>query len=118
MDSYIISPSWIYFLNTFGCLKTFFTALGVVSGIGTLIVAFMIGILHDEGLVPPSIKKIFFIFLCILIVMSLFAILVPSKTAMLEMTVARFATYENAEWTIDSIKSVVDYIVNAISTLK
>jgi len=45
-------------------------------------------------------------------------IFIPSRNTMLEMQIARYATYENAEWTVETIKSAVDYIVQAIGSLK
>ena len=43
---------------------------------------------------------------------------VPSKEALIEMQVARFATYENAEWTLDTVKAAVDYIVESIKSVR
>ena len=37
---------------------------------------------------------------------------------MIEMQIARYATYENAEWTVDAIKNAVDYVVQAVKSLK
>ena len=45
-------------------------------------------------------------------------IFVPSKSTMIEMMIAKYATYENADWTVESLKSVVDYIVEAFKAVK
>lgn len=55
---------------------------------------------------------------CILPVFLLLSVFVPSKETLLSMMVAKFATYENAELTVDAIKDAVDYIVAAIASLK
>ncbi len=45
-------------------------------------------------------------------------VFIPDKQTMIEMLVAKTATVENAEWTVDAVKQAVDYIVSAIQTLK
>ena len=52
------------------------------------------------------------------VVGGLFLIFVPSKETLIEMMVAKQATYENATWTVDALKSAVDYVVQAIQSLK
>jgi hypothetical protein len=46
------------------------------------------------------------------------AIFIPSREALIEMQVAKFVTYENAELSIDAVKSIIDYIINAVQNLK
>lgn len=41
-----------------------------------------------------------------------------AKDALIEMMIAKQATYENATWTLDALKSAVDYVVQAIQSLK
>ena len=45
-------------------------------------------------------------------------ILLPDKETLLEMQIAKLATVENAEWTMDKIKEAVDYIVTKIGELR
>ena len=52
------------------------------------------------------------------IVFGLIVIFAPSKQTMIEMLVAKYATVDNAEWTADALKSLVDYIVQAAQAIK
>ena len=52
------------------------------------------------------------------VVAALFLVFVPSKDTLIEMMIAKQATYENATWTVDALKSAVDYVVQAIQSLK
>jgi hypothetical protein len=44
--------------------------------------------------------------------------LLPSDDTLIEMMIAKQATYDNAQWTLETLKSAVDYIVNAIKSVK
>ena len=52
------------------------------------------------------------------IVFGLIMIFSPSKQTMIEMLVAKYATVDNAEWTADALKSLVDYIVQTVQAIK
>lgn len=54
----------------------------------------------------------------ILIAFAILLIFVPTKSTFIEMQIARYATVENAEWTVETVKSAVDYIIEAIKQLK
>ena len=53
-----------------------------------------------------------------LIISGLILMFVPSKETLIEMMIAKQATYENATWTVDALKSAVDYVIQAIQSLK
>lgn len=42
------------------------------------------------------------------------SIFIPSKQTSVEMLVARTATFDNVNWTIDQVKEIVDYIIKAL----
>lgn len=44
------------------------------------------------------------------------AIFIPSKETSIEMLVAKTATFDNVDWTVQQVKEVVDYIVRAIQS--
>ena len=46
-----------------------------------------------------------FIFICVFM---------PSKAVCIEMLVAKTATFDNVNWTVDQLKEAVDYIVSAM----
>lgn len=52
------------------------------------------------------------------VIAGLFLVFVPSKETLIEMMIAKQATYENTTWTVDALKSAVDYVVQAIQSLK
>ena len=54
----------------------------------------------------------------VLVISGLVLVFVPSKETLIEMMIAKQATYENATWTLDALKSAVDYVVQAIQSLK
>ncbi len=125
---YIINPMWFYWLSVADGLKTFFIVATVILG-ALCIVFFIVACVHkslgsgysedDEDNVKA---KICFRIVKLLIIVSsvcaVASIFIPSRNTLIEMQVAKFATYENAEWTIDTIKSAVDYIVQSINSLK
>lgn len=42
----------------------------------------------------------------------------PDKETMIEIAVAKYATRDNVAWSVDQIKSIVDYIVQAMQSIK
>ena len=110
--NYIINPSWFYWLEVVEALKTVFIVCAIT--INTVAVIFII---FDSGEDMISSKKTRTIMAVIGILAIFPAILVPSKQTMIEMMVAKFATYENAQWTVDAVKDAVDYIVQAIKSI-
>lgn len=128
MTGYIINPSWFYWLNVVDAIGTFFLVIVAVS-IGGIIVS-TIGYLictdairsftytDDEKARLPVWGKILKICVVSAAVFGVISVFIPSKNTLIEMQIARYATYENAEWTVETIKAAVDYIVEAINSLK
>ncbi len=125
---YIINPAWFYWIEVVNGLK------GVA--IGTLAVSIVCAILFcafyfgaksmirqfpsccsEEKARLPIYKKGFTISCIVLPIAICAVVFIPSKTVLIEMMVARVATYDNVALTVDGIKSVVDYIVNAFQTI-
>lgn len=116
--NYIINPSWFYWLNVVDGLKVVLLAITIVGGIVGVCAA-LCGI--DDWISDKEVKKlrkISKISIIIFLVCIIAFIFIPSKQTLIEMQVAKFATYENAEWTVDTIKSAVDYIVEAVESIK
>jgi hypothetical protein len=129
MTGYIINPSWFYWLNVVDAIGTFFGAIVFVSIGGTI--ASTIGYLmclseiknfpdwsDGEKARLPVWKRILKICIITAAVAGVFLVFIPSKNTLIEMQIARYATYENAELTIETIKAAVDYIIEAINSLK
>ena len=47
----------------------------------------------------------------LLVIISIF---IPGKQTSIEMLIARMTTFDNVDWTVQQVKEVVDYIVNAL----
>jgi len=114
--NYIIDPMWFYWLGVVDVLKIISVIAFTISGIG-LVFAGVSRIVYsgefDEEEVAIA-TRFLKITMPVAIVSVLILVLVPSKNTLIEMQIARYATQENAELTIDTIKSAVDYIVQAI----
>ena len=118
--NYIINPAWFYFLNL--SEKLFIIAL--ITFIASAFCAF-VGCIVRESMRKYGENDIDFIIGSVLwkygfpiaIVSGIIVLFVPTKATVISMMVAKFATYENATWTLDSVKAAVDYIVNAIANI-
>jgi len=126
--NYIINPNWFYWINVADGLRTAFTTTAVVFGIIEIIMLVIATICYCQGKdygendsdykMAKALIKPIIIAGIVTVVSIVAAVFIPSREALIEMQVAKFATYENAEWTVDAIKGVVDYIVNAIQNMK
>lgn len=127
--NYIINPSWFYWLGVVESMRYFMVAAFVIS---------IVVIVTSASIIPLDVKMIqdyptmcdferksvqFFtkalkIAIVALIISGLILMFVPSKETLIEMTIAKQATYENATWTVDALKNAVDYVIQAIQGLK
>ena len=119
MNGYIINPAWFYWVNIANAGRAVLSISSVILLLLTSICFFMLAddMLFDEedrARVKKAIGRGFVVGIFCLIA----AIFIPSKETLIEMQVAKYATWENAEWTVDAVKDAVDYIVNAIGSLK
>ena len=128
MTNYIINPAVFYWMNVLNIVHILTI---VVFSLG-LILTF-IGITCDiiymynfknyphacehDGEVAKIWHKVAVIASVVSVISGLIMIFVPDKTTSIEMLVARTATYENAQLTVQGIKEVVDYIVQAIKSI-
>ena len=117
MNGYIINPTWFYWVDIIDAVNCFaiISAIILLLGAGLVGFMFMDDVFADEreryGKIIPKVVIVGVIFL-------LAAIFIPSKETLIEMQVAKYATWENAEWTTDAIKDTIDYIVDAIGSIK
>ena len=117
--NYIVNPAIFYWMSVLDSLKGVSVALLVLSVIS---IVFLIAIFSIDGWSwdeedKERFKKIKRIVVILLTVTSLIVIFVPGEKTVVEMLIAKFATVENAGMTIDAIKGIVDYIVEAMKTL-
>ena len=127
--NYIINPSWFYWLGVVESMRYFMIAAFIIS-IATIIVAIVIvpvdirmirefpDMSDDERKTVQFFTKALKIAIVALVISGLILMFVPSKETLIEMMIAKQATYENATWTLDTLKSAVDYVIQAIQSLK
>lgn len=127
--NYIINPSWFYWLGVVhsmrGFMLTAFIVAIIVIGVALIIIPVNVKLIRDYPSISDDERKVVRFFtralkvaIGVCIVAGLFLVFVPSKETLIEMMIAKQATYENATWTVDALKSAVDYVVQAIQSLK
>lgn len=127
--NYIINPSWFYWLGVVNSMRGFMLAAFIVAiiivGVALIVIPWNTYIIREFPRVSDDERKTLQFFtkalkisIGVCILAALFLIFVPSKDTLIEMMIARQATYENATWTVDALKNAVDYVVQAIQSLK
>ena len=127
--NYIINPSWFYWLGVIESMRYFMVAAFIIS-IAAIVVAIIVvpvdiriirdfpDMSDDERKSVQFFTKVLKAAIWALVISGLILLFVPSKETLIEMMIAKQATYENATWTLDTLKSAVDYVVQAIQSLK
>lgn len=127
--NYIINPSWFYWLGVVNSMRGFmlvaFIVAVIIVGVALIVIPVNVKMIQDYPSISDDERKAVRFFtkalkvaIGVCIVAGLFLVFVPSKETLIEMMVAKQATYENATWTVDALKSAVDYVVQAIQSLK
>lgn len=127
--NYIINPSWFYWLGVVNSMRGFILVAFIVAvtiiGVALIVIPVNVKLIQDYPSISDDERKAVRFFTKALkvaigmcVVSALFLVFVPSKDTLIEMMIAKQATYENATWTLDALKSAVDYVVQAIQSLK
>ena len=127
--NYIINPSWFYWLGVVNSMRGFMLVAFIVAiiliGVALIVIPVNVKLIQDYPSICDDERKAVRFFtkamkvaIGVCIVAGLFLVFVPSKETLVEMMIAKQATYENATWTVDALKSAVDYVVQAIQSLK
>lgn len=127
--NYIINPSWFYWLGVIQSMRGFMLAAFIVAiiivGLSLIIIPVELKMIQDfptmcadERKAVQFFTKALKISIGVCVGSALFLVFIPSKDTLIEMMIAKQATYENATWTLDALKSAVDYVVQAIQSLK
>lgn len=127
--NYIINPSWFYWLGVVNSMRGFmlvaFIVAIIIIGVSLIIIPVNVKMIQDYPSICDDERKAVRFFTKALkvaigvgVASGLFLVFVPSKETLIEMMVAKQATYENATWTVDALKSAVDYVVQSIQSLK
>ena len=127
--NYIINPSWFYWLGVVNSMRGFMLAAFIVAiiviGVALIIITWNMSMIREFPSLSDDERKVVRFFtralkvaIGVCVASGLFLVFVPSKETLIEMMIAKQATYENATWTVDALKNAVDYIVQAIQSLK
>ena len=117
---YIINPSWFYWLEVSDYIK----GCSLVAAAILLIASIFLAVLakidddFDEHGRANAKRKVVIYCLVALAVSVVVGIFVPSKRTLIEMMIAKKATYDNVSWTLEQVKEAVDYIISAIKEIK
>ena len=111
--TYIIDPSWVYWLNVLASVKTMANIIAVADVIITIVLGIGFLIEEDVYLIPKLLK----ITIPIMAVCILLGIFIPSKETMIMMKAAELATKENIQYTSQQLKELIDYIILAVKTI-
>lgn len=123
---YFINPKWFYWLGVFDGLKAIALVFSIFAGLilAGFVTAYiynyvmMLEYKHESNKQYMSLCKIGIkwsavVFIPLLIV----AIFAPSKQTMIEIQVASIATKTNAEWTVEQLRCITDYIIERINSV-
>lgn len=121
----IINPMWFYWLRVLDNLNgacVVLMIIFIIFAVTTLFVGISMKVdsysENDSDYKAGSkLIKIGTICLIIAIITGLGYIFIPDRTTMIEMQVAKNVTIENLEWTKESLKETVDYIIEKIGEI-
>lgn len=116
MTNYIIDPAifyWMHVLSVLSTVSTVFFIFGIMSSV-ICIIGWKVYQYWEEDEPTKIWHKVLIVSIIISIITGLLMIFVPDKSTAIEMLVARTATYENTQLTVQGIKEIVDYIIQAI----
>lgn len=115
---YIILPSWFYWLGVAEIAHIMSIVLTMLLGVACSVLAILrISMFYDYSEEEPevkTVKRLQKIVLPLTVLFLILAIFIPSKETLIEMQVAKFATYENAQLTLNAVKNAVDYIISGV----
>lgn len=124
--NYVIEPTVFYWINVFSILQTVLAIFGATFTIASicLLIGYICnkseyeyGKYSENKRYMQTCKKWLTITGPIGIVLVLASIFIPGRTTSIEMLIARTATFDNVNWSVQQIKEIVDYIVNAMKTI-
>ena len=119
---YIINPSWFYWLHVIDGIRRFAIGVIVLSAAASIIIGISLLINASDGYCEgETVKKLTSLLVVLLsssVIAGILLIFVPEKGTIIEMMIAKKATYDNVSWTIEQVKEAVDYVISAIKEIK
>ena len=124
--NYVINPRVFYWIQVLSVLQTVFALFGVTFTIAAI--GLLIGYIYNKSEYEHGEyqRNKHYMHICkkwlditgpIGIMLILASIFIPGRTTSIEMLIARTATFDNVNWSVQQIKEIVDYIVNAMKTI-
>lgn len=122
MENYVINPQVFYWINVFNILQTVFAVIGglFAAAFVCLVIGWIYNTIQAEDGYEDNknyikVCKTWAIVTGIIGFIAITAsIFIPGRTTSIEMLIAKTATFDNVNWTVQQVKDVVDYIVHAI----
>ncbi len=112
---YIINPMWFYWLQVADDAKFLLAIAGAIGGIIAIAIWLCVigngGMSIEEGKRVAKIAKWYAIMFWLIFIISIF---IPSKQTLIEMEIAKHATYSNVESVKEQIKDAADYILDRL----
>ena len=118
MTEPIINSMVLYWIGTLDAVDTFAKIMVIIIGVIFIYNLDMMSKFKDNKRYHKIYKACLIVSGILFLMFAMAAILIPDKTTMIEMMIAKYVTRENIQLTTDGIKEVADYIINAIATLK
>lgn len=116
---YIIDPMTFYWIHAVDTARLIVALCFGFSGVAAFVLlGAWIGDWACDYDTSMSCKKWFVRMVVVTAVFGIALVFIPNRTTMIEMLIAKTATIENAELTVDALKSAVDYIVEAMKSIK
>lgn len=122
MENYVINPQVFYWINVLSILQTVFAVIGGVFA--TLFLCLVAGWIYNAAQAKNDYEdnedymkvcRTWAIITGIIgFVMITVSIFIPGRTTSIEMLIAKTATFDNVNWSVQQVKDLVDYIVHAI----
>lgn len=116
---YIINPMWFYWLQVVDDGKFLAGVVGIIGGIiATAIWLWAVGsgeVGIDEGKRIAKVAKRYVIIFCLVFIIGIF---IPSKQTLIEMEIAKHATYSNIKSIKEQITDAADYILDKLENNK
>lgn len=115
MSGYIINPMWFYWVDVLGGFDFAFGALAIFAVVGGIFFgALWLDSEYIEEEEKPKVIKVVKKWAVLTSILIILTILIPSKETMIQMQLAKFVTYENAEKVIETIQDATDYILEQL----
>lgn len=125
MENYVINPQVFYWINVLSILQMVFAFIGGVFAIA--FVCLTVGWIYNSVEAKNGYENNeIYMKVCrtwaivtgivsfVLITASIF---IPGRTTSIEMLIAKTATFDNVNWSVQQVKDLVDYIVRAIKSI-